>query len=84
MVDVIIASAGIATRAEGWRVLEEATLSDHQYLEFRIIWHPRTHQSYVSSATREVDGWVLRGLSRRKLIGASQDAANEEKLNKKA
>lgn len=36
IIDITFASPSIAARTSGWRVSEDLTLSDHQYIEFKI------------------------------------------------
>lgn len=52
IIDLTIASTGIVGNIEGWRVLDEETLSDHKYIEF---WVSKV-ESEVSTANTS-KGW---------------------------
>lgn len=64
VVDVTFATEGVAARTEGWQVLEDATLSDHQYLEYCVNASPRGQQGNLVDQTLEAGGWVLQRLNR--------------------
>lgn len=36
IVDISLASEELSARTDGWRVIEDYTASDHQYITFRI------------------------------------------------
>ncbi|XP_053994616.1 uncharacterized protein LOC128884937 [Hylaeus volcanicus] len=57
IIDITMASEGVAPRIEDWKVLEDYTGSDHQYVSFRISGERR--RSRVSPAHR---GWNLKTL----------------------
>lgn len=64
VVDVTLSSDGVAARTVGWRVLEDATLVDHQYLEFCMEKGPRGHMENPNREPVNGGGWVLRRLDK--------------------
>ena len=65
VVDVTIASERVATKIKGWKVLEDATLSDHQYLEFHIEEVTRRQQDDPAGDQAEIAGCVLQKFDQR-------------------
>ena len=51
IIDIALASEGAARRIDGWRVLENFTTSDHQYIFFSVQIQSRT--PYPQSAVKE-------------------------------
>ena len=60
--DVTMASCSVAAGIEGWRVLDEETLSDHRYVFFEL--------DRPSGARRECWRWRPSGMDAEKLVAA--------------
>lgn len=76
VVDITLATAEVAARISGWSVLEEVTLSDHQYIQFIAEEGPRI----TRNTTAERGGWVLRKLDRIKLRESLEAVERQKRL----
>lgn len=76
VVDITLATAGVAARTLDWRVLEEVTLSDHQYIQFTVEDRPRI----TTNVTTERGGWVTGKIDRTKLRESLETVERQGRL----
>ncbi|XP_015600908.1 uncharacterized protein LOC107270416 [Cephus cinctus] len=69
VVDITLGTIVAAAKMKAWRVLEDFTLSDHQYIEFELGTEQtrRTRQEPLSKVGVKKAGWALRRLDKNKL-----------------
>ena len=48
ILDITVASEGFASRIDGWRVLEDFTASDHQYIFFSVLFRSRSRHEQTT------------------------------------
>ena len=48
IIDITVASEGFAPRIDGWRVLEDFTASDHQYIFFSVLFRSRSRHEQTT------------------------------------
>lgn len=67
VIDVTFASASLAPRIRGWKVLDDFTDSDHNYIEFEVAPHTGPAVNTATAGSEEADpgerlGWAIRKL----------------------
>ena len=48
IIDITVATEGFAPRIDGWRVLEDFTASDHQYIFFSVLFGSRSRHEQMA------------------------------------
>lgn len=79
VIDITLASSGIAARTSAWRVLEDLSLSDHQYIEFSIETIP---QRKTLNKTVKKGGWVLSKFDKARLEASLEEAKWKKELQR--
>ncbi|XP_043472927.1 uncharacterized protein LOC122505400 [Leptopilina heterotoma] len=73
IIDLTIASPRVARRFARWKVLDETTMSDHQYIEF-IVAEKNPRGNIRPHIGHKSPSWNLRRLNREKLVESLADA----------
>ncbi|XP_051174822.1 uncharacterized protein LOC127290358 [Leptopilina boulardi] len=80
ILDITIASPRLARRIKEWKVLDEETMSDHQYIEFSVSEEiPRGHEKLQRSS--KCPSWNLKRLNREKLVESLEESRLVHELN---
>ncbi|XP_043474028.1 uncharacterized protein LOC122506100 [Leptopilina heterotoma] len=80
ILDLTIASPRLARRIREWRVLDEETLSDHQYIEFLVSKGKLRGRTAPKNGSKGAS-WNLRRLNREKLAESLEESRLIRKSN---
>lgn len=67
IIDLSLSTPKLATRVKQWKVLEDYTLSDHQYIEFHIEKSQRNYRRIHNVQSGKAQPWIPRKLDTSKL-----------------
>lgn len=82
VIDITLSTGGVAAGASAWRVLEEITLSDHQYIEFHTRLQRNSNRSTFQDQAVGRGGWLLRKLDIERLRAFLIRAKQQEDLQR--
>ena len=82
-IDTTMALEGIAKNTLGWKVLQEATLSDHQYIEFVVCTNSFQKEEKTTRIAKQSQesGWKQGKLDKDKLQRFLEDAQSQGRLS---
>ncbi|XP_043470225.1 uncharacterized protein LOC122503663 [Leptopilina heterotoma] len=80
ILDLTIASPRLARRTSEWRVLDEETMSDHQYIEF-LVSEENSRGRVAPKYGSKSPSWNLRRLNREKLVESLEESRFIRELN---
>ncbi|KAL1446556.1 hypothetical protein WDU94_003615, partial [Cyamophila willieti] len=77
IIDITLASEALAGKVEGWRVLEEESLSLHQYIYFELDPNSRNMPNQDDANTKK---WNIKSLNREVLLNTIQESTRNRNV----
>lgn len=78
VIDITLATEDLAGKVKGWKVLEEETLSLHQYIYFEIDLSPSNPADYSRTTDRK---WNIKSLNVQVLLNTIEEGIKNRNIN---